>query len=97
MISILDFGIAPAGFWFRERWPIVEANLESRSDLSIPQRKEYIQAVLCLQSKAPISPRDKFPGAKNRYDDFVAAHQSLAIMLHSTVSPVFPMFWIVFG
>ncbi|EPE32098.1 Di-copper centre-containing [Glarea lozoyensis ATCC 20868] len=54
------------------------------SDLSEGQRKEYIAAVLCLQKKPPISPRDKYPGALNRFDDFVATHESMAPELHST-------------
>jgi tyrosinase len=60
----------------------------SRSDLSEAQRKEYIAAVLCLQKLPPKSPRDKFPGALNRFDDFVATHESMAMELHSTVSLV---------
>ncbi|KAF2205686.1 Di-copper centre-containing protein [Delitschia confertaspora ATCC 74209] len=54
------------------------------SDLTISQRKEYIDAVLCLQKLPPKSPRDKFPGALSRYDDFVATHESQAMELHST-------------
>ncbi|KAF4637486.1 hypothetical protein G7Y89_g594 [Cudoniella acicularis] len=54
------------------------------SDLSETQRKSYIKAVLCLQSKPPKSPRDQFPGALNRFDDFVATHESMAVELHST-------------
>ncbi|KAH8653070.1 hypothetical protein BGZ60DRAFT_533264 [Tricladium varicosporioides] len=53
-------------------------------DLSETQRKEYIKAVLCLQKLPPKSPRDKYPGALNRFDDFVATHESMAGELHST-------------
>ncbi|ORY69010.1 uncharacterized protein BCR38DRAFT_406885 [Pseudomassariella vexata] len=53
-------------------------------DLTVSQREEYIAAVLCLQSKPPISPRDKYPGALSRYDDFVANHMTFAMQLHST-------------
>lgn len=68
------------------------ADLQWRSDLPEAQRKEYIQAVLCLQSKPPISPRDLYPGALNRYDDFVATHESLAMELHSDASSLHHMF-----
>lgn len=62
------------------------AKTVKRHDLSVAQRKDYVKAVLCLQSKSPKSPRDQFPGALNRYDDFVATHESMAFELHSTVS-----------
>jgi hypothetical protein len=45
-----------------------------RSDLSVPEREEYIKAVLCLQSKPPKVPKATAPGAKSRFDDFVAFH-----------------------
>ena len=61
------------------------ADCERRGDLSIDQRKEYIKAVLCLQSRPPKAPKDKYPGVLNRYDDFVVTHMTLAGQLHSTV------------
>ncbi|RYO94140.1 hypothetical protein DL764_007890 [Monosporascus ibericus] len=41
------------------------------SDLSVEQREDYVAAVLCLQSKPSQAPKDRFPGALSRYDDFV--------------------------
>jgi tyrosinase len=61
------------------------SQISSRGDMTDPQRKEYIDAVLCLQKKPPKAPKDKFPGALNRYDDFVATHESQAMQLHSEV------------
>lgn len=61
------------------------ANLECRSDLSVPERLEYIAAVKCLMKLPPKSPRDKFPGALNRFDDFVAFHMTQAGPLHGPV------------
>jgi tyrosinase len=55
----------------------------SRSDLSVDERKEYVRAVLCLQSKPPRAPKDKAPGSLSRFDDFVATHMTMAGMLHS--------------
>ncbi|KAL1859683.1 hypothetical protein VTK73DRAFT_7501 [Phialemonium thermophilum] len=52
------------------------------SDLSVAQREEYVQAVLCLQKKPPKAPRDKVPGSLSRYDDFVATHITQAMLLH---------------
>lgn len=60
-------------------------NRRVRSDLSVPEREEYIKAVLCLQSKPARAPKDQVPGALSRYDDFVATHATLAMMLHDTV------------
>ncbi|KAF2185557.1 Di-copper centre-containing protein [Zopfia rhizophila CBS 207.26] len=55
------------------------------TDLSVPQREEYIRAVLCLQSKPPkLASKAKYPGALSRYDDFVATHETYAMELHST-------------
>lgn len=50
------------------------------------QRIEYTKAVVCLQSLPPKSPRNLYPGALNRYDDFVATHETMALELHSQVS-----------
>ncbi|KAF2744627.1 Di-copper centre-containing protein [Sporormia fimetaria CBS 119925] len=53
-------------------------------DLTVPQREEYIRAVLCLQSKPPKADTDKYPGVLSRYDDFVLTHETQASHLHST-------------
>ena len=67
---------------------MIKANSLSRHDMPLAQRKEYTKAVLCLQSKAPIAPKKTFPGSMNRFDDFVATHESQVSELHSTVSPL---------
>ncbi|KAH8901803.1 Di-copper centre-containing protein [Coniochaeta sp. PMI_546] len=54
------------------------------SDLSVAERQEYIKAVLCLQSKPPKVSKSIAPGAKSRFDDFVAFHMTQAMMLHDT-------------
>ncbi|KAF2824959.1 Di-copper centre-containing protein [Ophiobolus disseminans] len=53
-------------------------------DMTIPQREEYIRAVLCLQSLPPKADKAKYPGVMNRYDDFVLTHETQAMHLHST-------------
>ena len=45
-----------------------------RGTLSRRERKNYIDAVKCLQRKPPKSPVKLVPGARSRYDDFVAVH-----------------------
>jgi hypothetical protein len=57
---------------------------DGRNDLSIDERTDYINSVLCLQKKP--SKAVNIPGAKNRYDDFVATHMTLVNMLHSPVT-----------
>lgn len=57
-----------------------------RHDLTVAQREEYIQAVLCLQKKPPKADKTKYPGVMSRYDDFVLTHETQAMHLHSTVS-----------
>ncbi|KAB5562845.1 hypothetical protein GE09DRAFT_1109963 [Coniochaeta sp. 2T2.1] len=60
------------------------ATIRRECDLSVPEREEYIKAVLCLQSKPPKVPKSVAPGAKSRFDDFVAFHMTQAMVLHDT-------------
>lgn len=55
----------------------------SRSTLTKSQKKKYIDAVLCLQSK-PAKSGDLAPGAKSRYDDFLATHINQTLTIHGT-------------
>jgi hypothetical protein len=43
-----------------------------RSDLSLEERKEYTDAVLCLMEK-PALTSAAAPGAKSRFDDYVSS------------------------
>ncbi|KAI9641430.1 hypothetical protein NHQ30_010237 [Ciborinia camelliae] len=54
------------------------------SDLSGADRIAYTNAVLCLQSKQPITPPEAVPGARSRYDDFVASHMNQSFTIHLT-------------
>jgi len=49
------------------------------------KRKEYTNAVLCLQSKPSKFAPGEVPGAKTRYDDFVAVHMNQTLIIHGTV------------
>ncbi|KAF2220783.1 tyrosinase [Elsinoe ampelina] len=51
--------------------------------LSAKEKKAYISAVQCLQSK-PSQVGSAAPGAKNRYDDFVAIHIQQTLSIHGT-------------
>ncbi|KAJ5290822.1 Di-copper centre-containing protein [Penicillium angulare] len=48
------------------------------------QKKKYINSVLCLQSKPARTPSHLAPGAKTRYDDFVATHINQTLGIHFT-------------
>jgi tyrosinase len=55
------------------------------SDLTVTQREEYVAAVQCLMKLPPKSDKTRFPGAMNRFDDFVAYHMTHAAQLHDTL------------
>lgn len=55
-----------------------------RGDLSKKERRSYIDAVLCLQSKPALTPASEAPGAKTRFDDFVATHINQSLAIHYT-------------
>ncbi|KAK4460922.1 hypothetical protein QBC42DRAFT_100129 [Cladorrhinum samala] len=52
--------------------------------LSDGEKKDYIRAVKCLQSKPARTPSSLVPGAKSRFDDFVAAHINQTMTIHWT-------------
>jgi tyrosinase len=54
--------------------------------LSNQERKAYTDAVVCLQKKQAKTPSELVPGAKSRYDDWVATHVNQTQTIHYTVS-----------
>ncbi|RGP71029.1 tyrosinase [Fusarium sporotrichioides] len=63
------------------------ANAEVRRDwkaLSKKERKAYIDAVLCLREKPSKADPSFAPGARTRYDDFVAVHINQTSSIHAT-------------
>lgn len=57
---------------------------DCRGALSNAEKKEYISAVKCLQSKPAKYPASVAPGAKSRFDDFVATHINQTLSIHYT-------------
>ncbi|KAK7960653.1 hypothetical protein PG996_011296 [Apiospora saccharicola] len=54
------------------------------ADLSDAEKTDYIDAVRCLMTKPSITPPEVVPGARTRYDDFVATHMNLTRSVHMT-------------
>ncbi|KAL7917048.1 hypothetical protein ACQKWADRAFT_324968 [Trichoderma austrokoningii] len=52
--------------------------------LTKAERLDYIKAVKCLQNLPPHSPASVVPGARSRYDDFLAAHIQHTLSIHLT-------------
>lgn len=55
-----------------------------RGTLSKTEKKSYIDAVKCLQSKPSKSPASFAAGAKTRFDDWVAVHLNQTQAIHYT-------------
>ncbi|KAH6659073.1 tyrosinase central domain-containing protein [Truncatella angustata] len=55
-------------------------------DLSAHERKDYIDAVLCLQALPPTSDPTVVPGARSRFDDFVGVHIQMSGSVHATAN-----------
>ncbi|KAM7216372.1 hypothetical protein V8F06_008294 [Rhypophila decipiens] len=57
------------------------------STLSKVERRNYINAIYCLASKPGLTPSSPYasylPGARTRYDDFVAAHHLQSDYIHN--------------
>lgn len=56
-----------------------------RRALSKPERKTYIDAVRCIQTKKPSLYQD-IKGAKSRFDDFTIVHIEQTFMIHYNAS-----------
>lgn len=54
--------------------------------LSNSEKKAYTDAVICLQSKPAKTNPALAPGAKTRYDDFVAVHINNTLTIHATAN-----------
>ncbi|KXJ93661.1 hypothetical protein Micbo1qcDRAFT_220302 [Microdochium bolleyi] len=52
--------------------------------LSNAEKREYIRAVKCLMDAPSKIPEGVAPGAKSRYDDFVAVHINQTLTIHFT-------------
>ncbi|KAJ5751219.1 tyrosinase central domain protein [Penicillium manginii] len=55
----------------------------SRGSLSGNERREYIDAVLCMQATPSVLSSEQYPGVRHRMDDFTVVHISFAPHIHS--------------
>lgn len=55
-----------------------------RNTFTKKQKKAYVDAVKCIQSKPALTPSSVAPGAKTRFDDFVATHINQTLSIHYT-------------
>jgi hypothetical protein len=60
-----------------------------RSTFSTQERRDYINAVLHLQTLPSKLDPKLFPGARTRYDDFVGVHINQTLSIHFTVRFLF--------
>ncbi|KAL2837830.1 hypothetical protein BJX68DRAFT_272915 [Aspergillus pseudodeflectus] len=67
-------GCTPHNVALRREW----------GSLSKLERKAYIDAVQCLINKPPLVDPDFAPGARTRFDDFVAVHINQTFIIHMT-------------
>ncbi|KAK1973441.1 tyrosinase central domain-containing protein [Colletotrichum cereale] len=56
------------------------------SSLTLEERTDYISAVKCLAAKPPRYSSSTVPGARSRYDDFVATHIQQTERIHLTAN-----------
>ncbi|TQN71850.1 Tyrosinase-like protein orsC [Colletotrichum shisoi] len=66
---------------YRRDWFVIPHTVES---FSSAEKKEYISAVQCMLTSPSKSDPKFAPGARNRYDDFVAVHINQTTQIHGT-------------
>ena len=57
----------------------------SREHLDASERKSYIDAVKCLRSRPPVTPKSVAPGVFHRMDDFTYQHILQTVNIHFSV------------
>ncbi|MCJ1294457.1 hypothetical protein MMC34_006015 [Xylographa carneopallida] len=56
------------------------------TNLTTTQRTAFTDAILCMMEKPSITPKSVVPGARSRYDDFVATHINQTLTIHGTAN-----------
>ncbi|KAF1961905.1 Di-copper centre-containing protein [Byssothecium circinans] len=81
MVCLILFHPLPLHTSFAEH---VADALVCRGDTTTAEKKAYIAAVQCLIKAPSKLPAATYPGAKTRYDDFVAIHIKNTMSIHGT-------------
>jgi tyrosinase len=87
--KISDIRIRRGWYDYGKIYTAIQLELILRYDrdaISPQERKDYITAVQCLQSKPAKTPQEAAPGAKTRFDDFVATHINQTMTIHYTAN-----------
>ncbi|KAF2737663.1 Di-copper centre-containing protein [Polyplosphaeria fusca] len=85
--GVLKLGLYVAKYGYPDPKKCTLSNVAVRKEwsmLSAQEKKDYISAVQCISKKPPKTPSSLAPGAKNRYDDFVATHINQTLSIHGT-------------
>lgn len=85
--GIFNLGLNVAFKGYPNKQKCTLANVAVRREwgtLTVAERREYTSAVNCLAKKTAKTNPTVAPGAKNRYDDFVAAHINQTMNIHGT-------------
>ncbi|CAI7631653.1 unnamed protein product [Penicillium pancosmium] len=73
LLPVYCLNCSPSNRGARREWGSLSGN----------ERKEYINAIRCMQTTPSILSREKYPGIRHRMDDFTVVHISYAPHIHS--------------
>ncbi|KAK9423161.1 putative Tyrosinase copper-binding domain-containing protein [Seiridium unicorne] len=82
LLSLIERGISTAVRDYPTCAPQNTALRREWGSLTKFERRSYIDAVLCMQSRPSIIPEGEVPGAKTRFDDFTAVHANNTMSVH---------------
>lgn len=77
--------VSPPSFELASKRLTMTNLLCTRGSLNTTERKAYSDAVLCLQKLPARTPTSLVPGARSRFDDFLASHINQTLTIHYTV------------
>lgn len=58
----------------------------SSRTLTTAQKKNFISAIKCIQTKRSLFPAGQVPGSKGLFEDFAAVHINQTLFIHYSVS-----------
>ncbi|EOA82019.1 uncharacterized protein SETTUDRAFT_97043 [Exserohilum turcica Et28A] len=85
-LANLKADIAENGYPNPGKCTMENAAIRKESQLSKPERRNYIDAIKCLHSKPTLTPVTVASGARSRFDDFVVTHVLQTYSVHGTAN-----------